>query len=93
MTIEAPIAETNDLIASPHPLDFDWRFDEPTIAKLCAAVRGRYVLALGAPSIARRIEASGGRVLLVDRQPAQGVDHQLVEMCRRSNCHRAASTL
>jgi hypothetical protein len=66
------------LKAEPHPLDFDWRFDEPTIAKLCTLVRGRSVLAIGAPSIARGIEASGGRVLLVDRQPVQQVHGHLV---------------
>lgn len=68
----------NELIASPHPLDFDWRFDEPTIEKLYEILRSRNVLALGTPSIARRIEACGGRVLLVDRQPVQGVRNQLV---------------
>ena len=66
------------LIASPHPLDFDWRFDNSTIAKVCKHIRGQNVLALGAPSIARRIEASGGQVLLVDRQPVQDVCNQLV---------------
>lgn len=66
------------MFASPHPLDFDWRFDAPTIAKLCALVRARNVLALGAPSVARCIEASGGRVLLVDRQPVQNVRNHLV---------------
>jgi hypothetical protein len=66
------------LNAEPHPLDFDWRFDEPTISKLCGLLRGRNVLALGAPSVARRIEASGGQVLLVDRQPVQDVRSQLV---------------
>jgi SAM-dependent methyltransferase len=68
----------DQLIASPHPLDFDWRFDEPTIAKLYEALRTKNVLALGAPSIARRLEANGGQVLLVDRQPVQGVQNQLV---------------
>lgn len=66
------------MFASPHPLDFDWRFDAPTIATLCALVGARKVLALGVPSIARRIEASGGRVLLVDRQPVQNVRNHLV---------------
>lgn len=66
------------MFASPHPLDFDWRFDESTIAKLCSLVRSRNVLALGAPSVARRIEASGGPVLLVDRQPVQDVRNHLV---------------
>jgi hypothetical protein len=31
------------------------------------------VLALGAPSVARRLEAEGAIVTLVDRQPMQGV--------------------
>jgi hypothetical protein len=66
------------LFAVPHPLDFDWRFDAPTIAMLCELLRARNVLALGAPSVARRIEASGGRVLLVDRQPIQKVRNHLV---------------
>ncbi len=66
------------LIAEPHPLDFDWRFDEPTIAKLCELLRGRNVLALGAPSVARNLEAYGGKVLLVDRQPVQQVRSHLV---------------
>jgi hypothetical protein len=41
-------------------------------------VRGENILALGAPSVARRIQATGGRVLLVDRQPVQQVFNQLV---------------
>lgn len=68
----------NELIASPHPLDFDWRFDEPAVAQLYEILRSQNVLALGAPSVARRIEANGGQVLLVDRQPVQGVRNQLV---------------
>jgi SAM-dependent methyltransferase len=67
-----------ELLASPHPLDFDWRFDAPTVAKLCDLVQARSVLALGAPSVARRIEAIGGRILLVDRQPVQKVRNHLV---------------
>jgi hypothetical protein len=67
-----------DLFTSPHPLDFDWRFDASTVAKLCGLVRGLNVLAIGAPSIARAIEASSGPVLLVDRQPVQNVRNHLV---------------
>jgi hypothetical protein len=67
-----------DLFASPHPLDFDWRFDARTVAKLCELVGARNVLTLGAPSVARLIEANGGRVLLVDRQPVQHVRNHLV---------------
>jgi hypothetical protein len=66
------------LFVSPHPLDFDWRFDEPSVTKLCGLLHERNVLALGAPSVARRIEASGGRVLLVDRQPVQHVRNHLI---------------
>ena len=66
------------MIASPHPLDFDWRFDEPSVTKLSELMRDRNVLALGTPSLARRIEARGGRVTLVDWQPVQNVHNQLV---------------
>jgi hypothetical protein len=64
--------------ADPHPLDFDWRFDDRTVSELCRLVQGRNVLALGAPSVAKSMQASGGRVLLVDRQPIQEVRGQLV---------------
>jgi multiple sugar transport system substrate-binding protein len=47
-----------ELFASPHPLDFDWRFDARTVAKLCELVGPRRVLALGAPSVARLICSS-----------------------------------
>jgi hypothetical protein len=66
------------LTAEPHPLDFDWRFDDATISKLCGLVRGHNILALGAPSVARRIQATGGSVQLVDRQPVQRVRNHLV---------------
>jgi hypothetical protein len=76
--LDAKWRDHTQLFASPHPLDFDWRFDASTVAKLFELVRERNVLALGVPSIARRIEASGGRVLLVDRQPIQNVRNQFV---------------
>src|ERR1700733_11594941 len=66
------------MTAEPHPLDFDWRFDDATISKLCGLVEGQNVFALGVPSVARRIQATGGRVLLVDRQPVQQVHNQLI---------------
>jgi hypothetical protein len=65
-------------IASPHPLDFDWPFDEPTIRTLCQLLGGRKLLALGTPSVARVLEAQKSNVLLVDRQPVQDVRNQLV---------------
>ena len=66
------------MIADPHPLDFDWRFDEVTVERLAQALRGHFPLLLGAPSVARRLEALGEPVLLVDRQPLQGVRNQLI---------------
>jgi hypothetical protein len=69
------------VIPSPHPLDFDWRFDSDTLDRLQSRVAGLRVLALGAPSLARRLEANRQDVLLVDRQPWQGVrDHLVCEL-------------
>lgn len=67
---------------SPHPLDFDWRFDTRTIHLLTEFVGTRKVLALGVPSLARSIEASGGDVLLIDRQPGQAVRNLIVSDVR-----------
>lgn len=59
---------------SPHPLDFDWRYDHATAHHLADLLRdGGPVLALGAPSVARLLEGDGVEVALVDRQPLQGV--------------------
>lgn len=69
-------------LPEPHPLDYDWRFTAETTQCVCELLpkRGR-VLAVGAPSIARRIETSGGLVTLIDRQPLQGVrDHRVIEV-------------
>jgi hypothetical protein len=62
-----------------HPLDFDWRFTPTTVEE----IRGLMLtdvptIAVGAPSIARRFEQLGQNVLLVDRQPLQGVSNHLV---------------
>ena len=64
---------------SPHPLDYDWRFEEPTIEGLCGMIAdsGR-VLALGAPSVAQRLERLGHDVTLVDRQPEGGVSSHVM---------------
>jgi hypothetical protein len=66
------------MIPSPHPLDFDWRFDESTIERLTEVLRGHRPIALGAPSVARRLEVLGEPVLLVDRQPLQDVRNHIV---------------
>ena len=57
---------------SPHPLDFDWRFERATIEDLCGLLGGhRRILALGAPSVAEALEHLGFDVTLIDRQPEQ----------------------
>jgi hypothetical protein len=63
----------------PHPLDYDWRFEQNTVQALTDIVpaTGR-VLIVGAPSVARRVEMSERDVVLVDRQPLQGVANQYV---------------
>lgn len=62
----------------PHPLDFDWRFSEECVADLVQLLHGRErVLAVGAPSIARFLQSQGRDVVLIDRQPLQGVKNHL----------------
>lgn len=65
-------------LPEPHPLDFDWRYDAQTVARISALLtnRGR-VLALGTPSIARHLESEGREVVLLDRQPCQLVRTQI----------------
>jgi hypothetical protein len=73
------VLSRGNVIPSPHPLDFDWRFDEPTVERLVHALDGSHgVLALGTPSVARRLEVNRADLLLVDRQPVQGVSNHLV---------------
>jgi hypothetical protein len=69
-------------LPEPHPLDYDWRFSAETTDNICTLFPSREsILAVGAPSIARRIEGKGGLVTLVDRQPLQGVrDHRVIEV-------------
>lgn len=65
-------------LPEPHPLDFDWRFDDRTTTKLCELLpKDQPVLAIGAPSVARLLEAQGRQVVLIDRQPLQGVKNHL----------------
>lgn len=67
-------------LPEPHPLDYDWRFDPQTIKQLVALLAGQQrVLCIGAPSIARCLEALGQDSVLVDRQPFQSVRGQIVE--------------
>jgi len=66
---------------SPHPLDFDWRYDRETALSLVTLLRDRGpTLAIGAPTVARLMQADGYDITLVDRQPLQGVrDHVVAE--------------
>jgi hypothetical protein len=62
----------------PHPLDYDWRFDQQTVERLAAVLVGhRRVVSIGAPSVARRLEALGQDVVLIDRQPHRWVQRQI----------------
>jgi hypothetical protein len=64
------------LLPEPHPLDYDWRFTGESVAFVCELLPIQdHVLAVGAPSVARQLEAVGRKVVLVDRQPLQGVTH------------------
>ncbi len=66
-------------LPSPHPLDYDWRFDSSTAKKITEMLSGaNSVLALGAPTVARLLEAAGKNVTLVDRQPIQAVRDHIV---------------
>ncbi|MGO8184152.1 hypothetical protein [Rhizobium leguminosarum] len=65
-------------LPEPHPLDFDWRFTSETTEQLLPFLMSEQpVLAIGTPSVARRFEELGREVLLIDRQPVQGVRNHL----------------
>lgn len=47
-------------LPSPHPLDFDWRYDDATAQTLASLLRDiPPIVAIGAPTIARILEATG----------------------------------
>lgn len=63
----------------PHPLDFDWRYDEATAEALVSRIANLApIVAIGAPTVVRLFEAAGGDVTLVDRQPIQAVRRHIV---------------
>lgn len=65
-------------VPEPHPLDFDWRFDECTVIELSKILpHSRPILAVGCPSIARHLQRTARKVILVDRQPFQCVRDQI----------------
>ena len=69
----------HDLPASPHPLDFDWRYDDATAQALTTLLRDSPpIVAIGAPTVARLLEATGVDVTLVDRQPIQAARRHIV---------------
>ena len=50
---------------SPHPLDFDWRYDDATAQTLASLLQDSPpIVAIGAPTIARLLEATGVDVTL-----------------------------
>lgn len=60
----------------PHPLDFDWRFDEESTKKIVNLFEGSTdILCLGTPSVSSKL--SGNNYILVDWHPFQTVDNHL----------------
>lgn len=65
-------------LPDPHPLDFDWRFSTESAQDIMSLLpRGKSILCIGAPAIARLLERSGRKVTLIDRQPIQGVHNHI----------------
>ncbi len=61
-----------------HPLDFDWRFDSETIDELLRILPNKGpILALGCPSLVKRLAKSGRVALLVDRQPIHYLENHV----------------
>lgn len=59
------------LFPEPHPVDFEWRFNEETalsVAKYVSGIGGR-VACLGTPTVYRHLAAQGADSVLVDRNP------------------------
>ncbi|NSZ14925.1 hypothetical protein G6L61_24595 [Agrobacterium fabrum] len=66
-------------LPSPHPLDFDWRYSDDTVSAISEVIsKSATVVAGGTPSIARYLDAVARDVILVDRQPFQGVRKHVV---------------
>ncbi|WP_421211895.1 hypothetical protein [Aeromonas sp. 600479] len=60
----------------PHPLDFDWRFDEESTKRIIDLFSGNTnVLCLGTPSVSTKL--SGDNYILVDWHPFQTVENHL----------------
>jgi hypothetical protein len=63
----------------PHPLDFDWRFDAPSIESLVRRIPKGRALLLGCPSVAEPLANAGHEVTLIDWQPmpslSRGIEH------------------
>jgi hypothetical protein len=63
----------------PHPLDFDWRYDDATAQALTTLLRDSPpIVAIGAPTVTRLLEATGVDVTLVDRQPIQAARRHIM---------------
>jgi hypothetical protein len=66
-------------VPEPHPLDYDWRFENATVQALGAMIpRLGRMLIVGAPSVARFLQTLDRDMILVDRQPLQGIANHLV---------------
>lgn len=74
------LVNTEAKLPDPHPLDFDWRFDEATASSIASMlIAHQPIVALGTPTIARRLKSYFVDVTLVDRQPFQQIEGQ--EVC------------
>ena len=83
----------NTLPPDPHPVDSDWRFSDYSVERIIQLLPpdGR-VLAVGTPSIARRLEQYNKDVLLIDRQPLQGVrNHRAISVGEKILSHNLGS--
>lgn len=66
-------------LPQPHPLDYDWRYSDEAVRTICEMLpTSKSVVAGGAPSIVRHLDAAGRDAILVDRQPFQGVKKHLI---------------
>lgn len=55
----------------PHPLDYDWRFNNETADYIASLCKGEPVLAIGVPTVAIKLDDESRNVTLVDWHPIQ----------------------
>ena len=74
-----------DVLAAPHPLDFDWRFDDATAELLCyrardATATGDTIVALGTPTVyVKAMQTLDDRVVVLHDSNAKAHNLSAVE--------------